>query len=123
MKATKSILAVVGIGFHVLLLNGYAGPGPCLPSEQYPRNGDSLTIEEIKAGASEPTTKTVDSTFSLYNNTHTWNLTSDTTVKLWEGVGKWPGSFPLGETIDSPPHSGDQEITEDIAPNVRQQAQ
>lgn len=82
-------------GLIVMVSPLYAGSGPFSPSKPHLRKGDSLTIEEIVAGSSSPTTETIDSIFSLFSNTYTWNLPSDVTVKLWEGVGKWPGSYPL----------------------------
>ena len=93
MKAARRILPIFGL--IVIVSSLHAGPGPYGPSKPHPRNGDSLTIEEIVAGLSEPTTDTIDSIFSLFSNTYTWNLPSDVTVKLWEGYGHRPGSYPL----------------------------
>lgn len=96
MKTTIRMLPVFSL---ILMVSpSYAGPGPYAPSKPSKpllRKGYSLTIEEIVAGSSAPTTETIDSIFSLFNNTYTWNLHSDVSVKLWEGVGKWPGSYPL----------------------------
>lgn len=93
MKAAGRMLPI--FGFIVMVSSLYAGPGPYAPSKPLPRKGESLTIEEIVAGFSAPTTETIDSIFSLFSNTYTWSLPSDVTVKLWEGIGKWPGSYPL----------------------------
>ncbi len=73
---------------------GYPSSGPS-SSAPIIRNADLLTIEEVIEGATEPTAKIVTSIFSLYKNTHTWNPSPDVKVKLWEGIGKWPGRFPL----------------------------
>lgn len=86
---------LLGISFSLLATQLCAGPKGFGPSEATPRLSNSLTIEEILRGDLEPTTDSIDSIFSLFDNTHTWKPKPETEIKLWQGLGKWPGHYPL----------------------------